>query len=135
MALYARHVGNQLLESRAQGIPVFEQPLRFGYTTPTTRVAALDTLASMNHRAVYLHLINRDFDKSIALEVELGEFRNLTGRGTIYTLAGRLNKRPGPGETRQVAHVEQSTVRLEGTALQLDLPARTVTCVELPRRP
>ncbi|MEX0728310.1 MAG: alpha-L-arabinofuranosidase C-terminal domain-containing protein [Planctomycetaceae bacterium] len=142
VALYAGHHGDTLLETVSTNVPTFEQPLEFGvdgvsmmlggHASP--KVAALDALATGSPKAIYLHLINRDFDGSLDLEVDLAEFRNLTGAGTRFSLTGRLRNEPGPGETRQVAHLHESAVRLEGAVLRIKLAPRTVSCVELEKR-
>lgn len=135
VALYAQYHGNALLETALERVPVFSQPLQFGAATSSLKVAAVDTLATVGREAIFLHLINRDFDRSFDLEVDLTDFKNLTGTGTIYTLTGRLNVEPGPGETSQVAQLKDSTVRLEGTVLRLKLAAQTVSCVKLDKKP
>lgn len=127
VALYAGHHGDSLLDTATQGVPAFAQPWRYGHVDASPTVATLDALATGDRRAVYLHLINRDFDRTIRLDVDVSDFTNLTGAGTRHTLVGP----PESAEEVRAAELTDSPVKFSGSILRLDLAPRTVSCVEL----
>jgi alpha-N-arabinofuranosidase len=132
--LYSLHHGENLLAMDSSGVPTYAQPYRMGGLSPFRKVAVLDALATAGPKAVFFHVINRDFDKPIEVQVDLSDLTPLNTQARHYILQGRLNDQPAPGEPAQIAEITGSQVDFNGKTLMLTLPSRSVSCVEIPRR-
>jgi alpha-L-arabinofuranosidase len=130
--LYARHHGPALLRSEADNLTSFEQPLRLNAIQPARRVAHLDLLATGGRQAVFVHAINRHFDRPIPLRVDLSDFGDLAGRATHHLLTGGLDK-PLDGPFSD-ARVHRRGLKLSGKTVTLEIPPRSISVVEVPRR-
>lgn len=134
MALYAAHHGSRLLALKATGVPTYAQPLRLGGIKPHPKVACLDALATADEQAVYFHVINRQFEQDLTLTLDASACGPLAGQAQLFVLEGRLENRAVPGEPAQVSHLTQSAVSVGGTGITLRVPARSVSCLEMPRQ-
>ena len=134
MALYAAHHGSQLLALKATGVPTYEQPLRLGGIGPKPKVAYLDALATANDQTVFFHVINRHFDQAMTLTLDTTACGTLAGQARLFVLEGRLENRAGPGEPAQVSDITQSAVPVGEGCVTLHVPARSVSCLEMPRK-
>jgi alpha-N-arabinofuranosidase len=133
MALYAAHHGSRLLALEATGVPTYEQPLKLGGIDSNPKVAYLDALATADDQTVYFHVINRHFDQAMALTLDTTACGPLAKWARLFVLEGRLENRDGPGESAQISHITQSVVP-GGSAVTLRVPARSISCLEMPRR-
>jgi len=133
--LYSKHHGDRLLKMDSANVPTFSQPFRMGGIAPHAKVACVDALATASDRAVFFHAINRHFSTPLEVTIDLSAFGDLGGEATHHTLEGRLKDQPGPGESPQSAEFHQRRVKLEGNTLKLTLPNRSVSCVEIRRKP
>jgi alpha-N-arabinofuranosidase len=133
-ALYSQHHGSGLLRLEATAVPVYKQPFQMGGIRPQAKVAYLDALATADERAVFLHIINRHFDRALPIEVDLSAQAPLSGMARQYMLEGRLNNLPAEGEPAQIGHLTERELPCDGTTLRLTLPPRTVSCIELARK-
>ena len=131
--LYSLHHGRDLLAMDSSGVPTYAQPFRMGGLQPRRKVACLDALATAGPKAVFFHAINRDFEKPLAVRVDLTALAPLAAGARHYMLRGRLTDRPAAGEPAQIAEIAESPVPFDGKVLTLTLPPRTVSCVEVPR--
>ncbi len=134
-AFYSQQHGSDLLSLEASGVPVYSQPYRMGGIRPKDEVAYLDALATADEDAVYLHVINRHFDQDMPITVDLSGQAPLAGTGRHYVLEGRLNDKPAAGEPDQIGRITERELTFDGSDLRLTLPPRTVSCIELPRKP
>ncbi|MCX6907205.1 MAG: hypothetical protein NTY01_04090 [Verrucomicrobia bacterium] len=134
MALYAAHHGSQLFALKATGVPTYAQPLRLGGIGPNPKVACLDALATANKQAVYFHVINRHFDQAMTMTIDTTACGPLADQARLFVLEGRLENRAGPGESAQISRLTQSAVPSGGPVVTLRVPARSVSCLEMPRR-
>jgi alpha-L-arabinofuranosidase len=135
VALYSAHHGNRLLDLRpTKPLPTFAQPFKVNGHEPAPKVASLDMVASAGPRAVFLHAINRSFDKPTTLTVDLRSLKGFTGAGTVHRLTGRLVNAPKPGEPQGTGTLSHIPFRFDTKTLRLTLPARTVQVIELPRK-
>lgn len=131
--LYSQHHGSKLLNVEASDIPTYAQPFRMSGIEPREKVAYLDALATAGEDTVFFHVINRHFDKPIEITIDLTDFGPFEDKARHYVLNGRLNDMPAPGEPNQIAEITQSEVAYDGMVLNVLLPARTVSCIELYR--
>jgi alpha-N-arabinofuranosidase len=132
--LYSQHHGSRLLAMEATGVPVYSQPLEMGGIKPRAKVAYLDALATANEQTVFFHVINRHFDEAMEITVDVTAQGPLAGNGRHFMLEGRLNDRPAEGEPMQIGTITHRDVAYDGKNLKVVLPARTVSCIELPRK-
>jgi len=130
-AFYSKHHGDRLVKVDAVGVPMYTQPLRMGGATPKERVAMIDAVATADDAAVYVHAINRSFDKAIEITLDLAGFE--AGDSALHhIMQGRLNDAPKDGEPDQVGRKTER--RLQGLLkpLKVTLPKRSVSCIEIP---
>jgi len=133
MAFYAAHHGSQLLAFKATGVPTYEQPLKLGGIGPAPKVAYLDALVTANDQTVYFHVINRHFDQAMALTLDTAACGPLADQARLFVLEGRLQDQAAPGDPAQISRITQSAVPA-GPLIALRVPARSVCCLEWPRR-
>jgi len=133
-AFYSKYHGDNLLAVESAHVPTYEQPYRLGGTRPRKKVVYVDALATASDEALYFHAINRHFDEPMDIGIELSAFNRLTGRAVHHVFEGRLNDRPRAGEPLQIGRLRHEQIRFEGTTLEVTLPPRTVSCVEIARR-
>jgi alpha-N-arabinofuranosidase len=130
--LYSQHHGQKLLTVEATDIPTYTQPFRMGGIEPSEKVAFLDALATASEDTVFFHVINRHFDQPIEITIDVTALRPLDHRARHYVLEGRLIDKPAQGESSQIARITHSDIPYDGMMLKVLLPARTVSCIELP---
>ncbi len=133
-AFYSRYHGEDLLAVEATNVPTYEQPYRLGGTRAKEKVVYVDVLATADDETIYLHAINRHFDEPMALTLDLSAFGGLAGRAVHHLFEGRLNDRPQADEPLQIGRLRHEQIRFEGTTLEVTLPPRTVSCIEIARR-
>jgi alpha-L-arabinofuranosidase len=133
MGFYSKHHGDRLLRLDAQNVPTYAQPYRFNAGVPSPRVAHLDTLITADNRRVYIHVINRHFNNALPFEVDLSSLTRLKRTAKRWTLTGRLENAPGPGESREVSQVTGTRLALKGRVLRDPVPPRSINCYEIDR--
>jgi alpha-L-arabinofuranosidase len=129
--LYSQHHGSKLLKLETSGIPTYAQPFRMNGIEPSEKVAYLDALATAGENILFFHVINRHFDQSIEITVDLTDLGSFENKARHYMLEGRLNDSPAQGEPDQIAGINHTELVHDGKALKVLLPARTVSCIEL----
>ena len=130
-AFYSKHHGDRLVQVDAVGVPTYEQPLRMGGIAPTQRIAMIDAVATADETAVYIHAINRSFDRAMEITLDLAGFET-AGSGTHHIMQGRLNDAPKAGEPDQVGHKTERRIQRWTKLLKVTLPKRSVSCIEIP---
>lgn len=127
---YSKHHGDKLLALESRNVPMYEQPYQMGGIRPSKEVAFIDALATADEKRVYFHAINRSFEQSLDVTVDVSAFDNLKDRAIQHILDGRLNDVPGPDEPRQIGRISQREVSFASKTLKVTLPHRSVSCVE-----
>jgi alpha-L-arabinofuranosidase len=127
---YSQHHGEKLLALVSRKVPTYQQPYQMGGIRPRGKVAYIDALATADERRIYFHAINRSFEQSIDIAVDVSAFGRLKGRAVHYVLEGRLNDVPEPDESRQIGRITQKDIRFDGKTLTAALPHRSVSCIE-----
>jgi alpha-N-arabinofuranosidase len=130
-AFYSKHHGDRLVQVDMSGVPTYEQPYRMGGIGPRKKVAAIDVVATADSTAVYVHAINRRFDKAMEVTVGLSGFE-AGDRAVHHLVQGRLNDTPKAGEPAQIGYESTRTITGSVKSLKVTLPERSVSCVELP---
>lgn len=65
---YRRHIGREILQTYVDG-PAVAQPVQLGEITPAPRLALIDAVTTREDGTLYLHLINRSFDRPIGIDL------------------------------------------------------------------
>jgi alpha-L-arabinofuranosidase len=97
---------------------------------PRKKVAVIDVVATASETAVFIHAINRSFDKAMEVTIDLPGFR--ISDGAVHRVVqGRLNDVPKNDQPEQIGH--ESELRMAAAKpLKVTLPERSVSCVEIP---
>jgi len=127
---YSQHHGEKLLALVSRNVPTYQQPYQMGGIRPKAKVAYIDALATAGQRRIYFHAINRSFEQSIDVTVDVSAFGRLEGRAVHYVLEGRLKDAPELDEPRQIGRITQKDIRFDGKTLTVTLPHRSVSCIE-----
>jgi alpha-L-arabinofuranosidase len=131
---YRNRHGPQFLEVQSLNVPYYRQPYHLGRIRPMPRVAYLDVVATADEQKLYLHVINRNFEQDLPARFDLRAF-NLTDRSAEHhVFTGRLHDEPRQGEPHEVGRFERLHAAVRGGELRLDLPARSVSIIEISRR-
>ncbi|MHC4176159.1 MAG: hypothetical protein ACYSWU_01555 [Planctomycetota bacterium] len=131
--LYCWYHGNKRLEIDLTGRPRYEQPYHMAGITPARGAACLDVLATRNAKTLYLHAINRHFDRPLWVEVDVSALAEQPGRqGTLHVLEGRLKNAPKPGESPAPGRIRNEVLDIGGSRFHVRLPARSVSVIEVP---
>ncbi|MHC4353500.1 MAG: alpha-L-arabinofuranosidase C-terminal domain-containing protein [Planctomycetota bacterium] len=131
---YSKHHGENLLALDSRNVPTYEQPYQMGGISPKRKVAYIDALATADERHVYFHAINRSFDKSRDVTIDVSAFGGVEGSAVHHVLEGRLNNAPKPSEPRQIGRISERLVHFDSTMLKVTLPHRSVSCIEFTRK-
>jgi len=130
-AFYSKHHGDRLVKIEAKGAPTYEQPLRMGGVAPKERVAMIDAVATADETTVYVHAINRSFEKDMEVTLDLAGFE--AGDGVVHhMMQGRLNDAPKDGQAEQIGHESKRSIQAVTKLLKVTLPKRSVSCIEIP---
>ena len=130
---YSKHHGEKLLALESSGVPTYKQPYRMGGIGPKEKVAYIDALATMDEISIYFHGINRSFEKSMDITVDVSALGRFKGRAVNHVLEGRLNDAPKPNEPRQIGHITEKDIFFDGSKLKITLPKRSISCIEFKR--
>ncbi|MBW7989363.1 MAG: hypothetical protein FVQ84_05010 [Planctomycetes bacterium] len=130
---YSKHHGEKLLALESSGVPTYKQPYRMGGIGPKRKVAYVDALATEDEKLVYFHAINRSFEKSIDVTVDISALGRFEGRAVHHVLQGRLNDTPKPNEPRQIGRITKRDIFFNGKKLTITLPNRSISCIEFKR--
>jgi alpha-L-arabinofuranosidase len=134
--LYSRHHGSQRLQLDVSNLPCYEQPYRMAGIGPAHQAAYLDILATRDETRLYLHAINRHFDQTLTLQVDLSALGRSAGvEGMLHILEGRLNNAPTGSEPLAPAEIREEEIAVASQAVTVRLPRRSVGIVEIPIQP
>jgi alpha-L-arabinofuranosidase len=131
--LYSKYHGIDRLGVETVNMAYYEQPYRMGSISPQSRVAYLDVLATRDENTLYLHNINRHFNRTLSVQFDISELEeNPAKNGIIHILEGRLTNEAAAGEPRAPGWIKEQTFHIPGSRFEVQLPARTVSVVEVP---
>ncbi|UCD52964.1 MAG: hypothetical protein JSW27_10060 [Phycisphaerales bacterium] len=130
-AFYSKHHGDRLVRVDAAGVPTYEQPYRMGGIAPKKKVAVIDVAATADEAAIYVHAINRSFDKAMEVTIDLAGFE--ASDGAVHRMVrGRLNDAPKDGQSEQIGREIKRRIEGGTKPLKVTLPKRSVSCIEIP---
>ena len=87
--LYSWYHGNERLKVDLTGVPRYEQPYRMAGNGPADSVAFLDVLATRNDKTLYVHAINRHFDESLSVQIDVSSLTQQPGQSGMLAYARR----------------------------------------------
>ena len=137
-AFYGRHHGNERLELAHGPLPTYAQPYAMGDIRPDT-VALLDPVATRRGDTVYVHVINRHLSDALPLTIDVAAYGDVEPEATHYVFSGspQNDKRdePNPVGTREIAYVDSSRVRFDGSELRAEAPPHAISTFTFVARP
>ncbi|MFP4052258.1 MAG: hypothetical protein ACLFV7_00155 [Phycisphaerae bacterium] len=122
--LSARNHGRWLVRSELGQVPTVPVDLRIGWATPPGTVALLDAVTTADEGRLYLHVINRSWDRDLPLRV------TLKGLGTpraVTRYGWQAQPRNSTPFIRDLTDLlEGEPVKVDPTEPTLHIPARSV---------
>ena len=130
---YSKHHGEKLLALESSSMPTYKQPYRMGGIGHKEKVAYIDALATADEKLVYFHAINRTFEKSIDVTIDISALGPFEGSAVHHVMEGRLNDAPESNETRQIGRITKREIYFNGKSVTITLPYRSISCIEFKR--
>ncbi|NLF32070.1 MAG: hypothetical protein GX591_14430 [Planctomycetes bacterium] len=128
-----RHHGPSLLRSELTGVRTHPQPYRFGWGGGVDHEPAeLDVLVTADAGRVFIHAINRTFDRDLPLRIDLSALGAVGAAGTHHRLTFGPHAEEGLGVSQGVARISAAPIAA-AVRMTVMLPARTVSIIEVPR--
>ncbi len=128
------HHGSSLLRSTLTGVRTRPQPFHFGWGGGVDHAPAeLDVLVTAEADRLFIHAINRTFDRPLPLRIDLSAVGPVGAKGTHHRLSFAPHAEEGLGVSKGVAQRSAAPVAT-GERMTVTLPARTVSIIEVPRR-
>jgi alpha-N-arabinofuranosidase len=131
---YSRLHGEKMLEVDIKNVPVYQQPYKMNYITPSPKVAMLDVVASGSDDQVYIHIINRNFSGDEQVRIELSGFENLSTQGKLHTYTGSLTNIPVDAETGAYGKFDKKDIDVKRSVLTLSIPKRSVSVITIDKQ-
>lgn len=126
---YAKHHGSQCLNHLVENLPTYEQPFRMSGIRPQQKVATLDIIITENEKKIFVHVINRSFDKNYPIHIDLSAFDKLSGKAELHSLEGHLRNFPPEGE--DYSYEKMKKLKFKKDVLKTKVPKRSVSCIEI----
>ncbi|MFW6146227.1 MAG: hypothetical protein ACOC7R_02725 [Planctomycetota bacterium] len=127
------HHGSTLLRSTLTGVRTRPQPFHFGWGGGVDHeVAELDVLVTADADRLFIHAINRTFDRDLPLRIDLSAVGPVASNGTHHRLTFRPHAEEGLGVSNGIARRTSAPIAT-GERMTVTLPARTVSIIEVPR--
>ena len=131
--LYSKYHGDQRLRIDVANMPRYDQPYRMAGIGPAHQAACLDILATRSEDTHYLHVINRDFDRTLSTQLDLSDLdQHPAATATLHILEGRLHDTRSGVHTSAPAQIRHQTVKRVSDRFTIPFPRRSVTVVEIP---
>jgi alpha-L-arabinofuranosidase len=129
VGLYSRYHGDSVLRIEAREVPTYPQPFSGNGIRANAKVQLVDTVATSNAKSLFLHVVNRDFERPARVVIDPVGFGRLATEGTLRSLVGPLQNQPdGTGR------IVTTRVRLDARELAVVVPPRSVSVVEIARK-
>jgi alpha-L-arabinofuranosidase len=104
-----------------------------GGNGPAHGAALLDVLATRKDKTLFVHAINRHFDQSLPVLIDISSLTPQPGqRATLHTLEGRLRNRPEAGEQQAPGRIRDEAIDIGSSRFTVQLPARSINVIEVP---
>jgi alpha-N-arabinofuranosidase len=129
-AFYNRHRGDRVLEVKATGVPVVEQPYRVGWGSPVGKVALLDTVATLGDHTLYVHGVNRSFGLELVADCDVSALNVTNGPAVLHVLEGV--PREGVPAAGAWMRATSRPAEVSSGHLRVSFPPRTVCILEVP---
>lgn len=128
LAMYSKYHGNNFLEMKGENIPTYKQPFKMNVLKPRKKIAVIDALATENESNIYFHVINRDFSKDIAVNIDVSAFSNVSTNGIHRKLQGTLHKTLKSNS--EIGYFTDTKFTFNGKNVNLVLPKQSVSIIQ-----
>ena len=127
---YSRHHGATLLRAEATNVPRYAQPYAMGWAgAPDHDVALIDLVATADEDRLYIHAINRAFDRALPVELDLAALPEVGKLARQYLYVAK----PGDTSASEVAEILPQSLVVTNKKVSLMLPKQSVSIVEIAR--
>lgn len=124
--LYSNYHGNELLDFEARNFPVYKQALKMNGVGPFPRVSELDVVITRSGRRLFVHIINRSYDRDHKIKMETAPF-DFEKNYMRHSLTGDKSAEISNKNLSQAANIGMKDFRLKGKKAILEIPAASVS--------
>jgi alpha-L-arabinofuranosidase len=127
---YNLHHGDRVLDTQVADMPTVERSYYLDWGALPGTTALLDVVATRSERAIFVHAVNRSFDKNLPAEIDLGALGAPDGPATMHM----LECVPVERVPEVHAWMSETSVPIRVTAgkVRFVFPCRTVAILEVP---
>jgi alpha-L-arabinofuranosidase len=129
---YARHSGAHFLALKPILLPTTDQPLRLNSIVPREKIALVDAVATRTTTTLFIKLINRDFNRSHQVTLDLPALSPSLRSARLHRLNGPLANTFLATTPARLTTESSDELSLTPPSFTLDLPPRTLTVLEIP---
>jgi alpha-N-arabinofuranosidase len=133
-SFYSKKHGNELLTTTSENVPVYEQPFKMSGIEPEDSVSYLDVVATRDTENIFLHVINRHFDRDLQVAVDVNAMGNLETEATHHVFWGNLSNEPCKEGSLEVGCFEEKSLVVKNNQTNILFPKRSVSIVEFKRK-
>ncbi|MFP4547933.1 MAG: alpha-L-arabinofuranosidase C-terminal domain-containing protein [Fidelibacterota bacterium] len=126
---YSKYHGGSMMELETQNIPCYAQPYQMAAIMPRDSVAILDVLATAGNDRVYVHVINREYNKDMPVELDLTEFRKIKN-GRLHTYTGNIENEFVSKVVNAYGRVLSKSLKVSRNKAEVMLPKRSASILE-----
>ncbi len=127
---YSNYHGNSLLDYDVEQMEYYQQPYRMGAIKPAEKVAYLDICVTGSDNKIFVHVINRCFDHDKSVNIDLSEF-NPAGQAQHRIVKGKIGENLLDDNPDSLSYEVHHSIPIDDP-LQVTLPERSVSCIEIP---
>jgi alpha-N-arabinofuranosidase len=129
---YSQHHGQYRLAVESDALPKYDQPFAMGWVQRSPySVALVDLVASADQRKLYVHAINRNFDRDQPITLDLSTFQGLGKQGTQHLYQARSRPWFFLPASPEVAQVTAKSIPIS-KEMTLSLPKQSASILEIP---
>lgn len=135
VGFYQQHHGDRVLATEIQDSPLVEQPIRIGQISPVKQIALVDAVATADEKQIFVHLINRSYDRALPVVIGGENGIALSGSAELHRLCGEVENYPAPGSPgRDRVKITREMTGCRDGEWRGELPARTITILQFRRK-
>ncbi|OHX66942.1 hypothetical protein [Flammeovirga pacifica] len=129
--LYAEHHGDKMLKVDQNKVAKYHQPYKVNSIASADSVAVLDVVSSVDDEYLYIHVINRSFNKPIKTSFDVSDWNPKNTDINVYSVSGEfLNS-----EKCNPSHFACSTIKIEKSnsgRIAISFKERSVNILKVP---
>ncbi len=129
---YANHHGDSLLEMEIAGNQTYEQPYQNCWSQPKKKVAYADILTSATDDKLFVHIINRNFKRKLAADIDLNAVGVKKADAIQYLLEGDMHY--DPKSNVAPCRISEKPVTVKDGKISVELVPGSISIVEIGRK-